>query len=109
MEDISLLPAIDFTALAANLRDKPLDEHALKHKVDRIQSITYYNEEEHLRDVMDAYGWLYLANHHVPLQQILVNEKAIKYHCCKLDFFARSSYKVVQKISSCARSLLTAR
>lgn len=43
MEDISLLPAVDFKALAAKLKDKPLDEQALKHKVDRIVSINYYN------------------------------------------------------------------
>lgn len=81
MEDISHVPTLDISALTAQLIAHPLDEQALKSKVDKIQSMTYYNEQDHVQDVTAVYAWIFMANHHLSLEQMLANDKAIKVFC----------------------------
>ena len=50
----------------------------MKLKLDRLYIISSYNEQEYLSDVIEVYGWVKVANE-VPLNEILVNEKAEKF------------------------------
>lgn len=43
MQDISKLPEIDLDHYLLELKNKPLDERTLKHKVDRLFSISVCN------------------------------------------------------------------
>lgn len=62
MEDISELPEWKPEEILANLKANPLTMKSLKSKLDKIYMITSYNEQEYLKDVIDAYGWIKLAN-----------------------------------------------
>ena len=62
MEDISGLPEWNGEELLASLKANPLTTKALKNKLDKIYMITSYNEQEYLKDVVEAYGWIKLAN-----------------------------------------------
>ena len=62
MEDISDLPEWKGEELLTSLKASPLTTKILKSKLDKIYMITSYNEQEYLKDVVEAYGWIKLAN-----------------------------------------------
>ena len=61
MEDISELPEWKGHEIYQALKANPLTLKALKSKLDKIYMITSYNEQEYLKDVVEAYEWIRLA------------------------------------------------
>lgn len=79
MEDISELPDWNAEELLGLLKANPLTIKALKTKLDKIYMITSYNEQEYLKDVIEAYAWIRLANELPAIEPMFEHDRVMRY------------------------------